>query len=166
MFEVNSEFLIGAVVLGVGATLVLDIWSLFLKFAFKVVGLNYALVGRWIIHGFHGKLFHSSIIQSPKVKGEMALGWVAHYLIGVLFAAAFLSMFGLTWLESLNLAPAIIFGIATVLFPFCLMQPCFGMGIAASKTPKPNLARFKSLTSHTVFGLGLYLTGLLVNQFV
>lgn len=164
MLEVNFEFLTSAVVLGIGATLVLDIWSLFLKTVFKVVGFNYGLVGRWIIHGFHGRLFHSNIVQSPKVKGEMALGWIAHYVIGVLFSASFLMMFGLNWLESLNLAPAIIFGVITVCLPFFIMQPCFGMGIAASKLPNPNLARLKSLTSHTVFGFGLYLTGLLVNQ--
>ncbi|MDO9126054.1 MAG: DUF2938 family protein, partial [Parvibaculum sp.] len=37
-----------------------------------------------------------------------------------------------------------------------------GAGIAASKTPKPNAARLRSLVSHTVFGIGLYVAALLV----
>ncbi|WP_264346966.1 DUF2938 domain-containing protein [Rheinheimera sp. MM224] len=41
------------------------------------------------------------------------------------------------------------------------MQPALGSGIAASKTPSPAKARLKSLLTHSVFGLGLYLSGLL-----
>jgi hypothetical protein len=36
------------------------------------------------------------------------------------------------------------------------MQPSLGLGIAASRTPKPTRARLKSLATHAVFGLGLY----------
>jgi hypothetical protein len=40
------------------------------------------------------------------------------------------------------------------------MQPSFGLGIAAARTPKPNQARLRSLMSHTVFGVGLYASAL------
>jgi hypothetical protein len=33
-----------------------------------------------------------------------------------------------------------------------------GSGIAASKTPRPNITRFRSFVSHTVFALGMYAT--------
>jgi hypothetical protein len=56
--------------------------------------------------------------------------------------------------------PALLFGIGTVIFPFLIMQPSFGLGIAASKTPKPTQARLKSLVTHTVFGVGLYVCAL------
>jgi hypothetical protein len=52
----------------------------------------------------------------------------------------------------------------TTLVPFLVLQPSFGLGIAASRTPKPNQARLKSLMTHTVFGLGLYLCALLWSQ--
>lgn len=32
----------------------------------------------------------------------------------------------------------------------------YGIGIAASRTPRPNAARLQSLLTHAVFGLGLY----------
>jgi hypothetical protein len=44
------------------------------------------------------------------------------------------------------------------------MQPSFGLGVAASKTPNPNRARLKSLMTHTVFGVGLYIWALLLGQ--
>ncbi|MBA3260744.1 MAG: DUF2938 family protein [Gemmatimonadales bacterium] len=36
----------------------------------------------------------------------------------------------------------------------------FGLGIAASRTPNPTQARLKSLVTHTVFGVGLYVCAL------
>jgi len=47
-----------------------------------------------------------------------------------------------------------------VVFPFFIMQPSLGLGIAASKTPHPARARLKSLVTHAVFGVGLYVCGL------
>jgi hypothetical protein len=43
-----------------------------------------------------------------------------------------------------------------VVFPLFILQPSLGLGVAASKSPKPAQARLKSLVTHTVFGLGLY----------
>jgi hypothetical protein len=43
------------------------------------------------------------------------------------------------------------------------MQPMFGFGFAASKTPNPNQARSRSLMNHTAFGAGLYFFALLIN---
>ena len=47
-------------------------------------------------------------------------------------------------------------GIVSVAAPFLLMQPGMGAGIAASRTPHPTAARFNSLLTHTIVGLGLY----------
>ena len=63
------------------------------------------------------------------------------------------------WLERPTLLPALVFGVVTVAMPWLVMQPSFGLGIAASKAPKPAQARLKSLMTHTVFGIGLYLLG-------
>ena len=32
-----------------------------------------------------------------------------------------------------------------------------GAGVAASRTPHPNAARLRSVVTHTVYGVGLYL---------
>jgi hypothetical protein len=66
------------------------------------------------------------------------------------------------WIERPTLLPALILGIAAVAVPFFTMQPAFGLGIAASRTPSPNSMRLKSLTTHAVFGLGLYCSAYLL----
>jgi hypothetical protein len=52
--------------------------------------------------------------------------------------------------------PAVLYGSGTVVFPLFIMQPSLGFGVAASRTPNPTQARLKSLMTHTVFGVGLY----------
>jgi hypothetical protein len=84
-------------------------------------------------------------------------------MIGITFAIAFVALVGDNWLQHPTLIPAIVFGVGTVLTPFFIMQPAFGLGFAASKTPNPAQARLRSLMNHTVFGAGLYLSALLVN---
>ena len=54
-------------------------------------------------------------------------------------------------------------GIGSVAAPFFVMQPAMGAGIAASRTPRPAAARLHSLVTHTVFGLGLYATALVIS---
>ena len=76
----------------------------------------------------------------------------------------FVVFMGNNWLEHPTLMPAIIFGIVTAGAPMFIMQPAFGLGVAASKTSKSMQAGLRSLTNHTVFGIGLYLFGLLVSR--
>jgi hypothetical protein len=87
-------------------------------------------------------------------------------MIGITFAIAFLVLAGNDWLQYPKLIPAITFGVVTVLMPSFIMQPAFGLGLAASKTSNPNQARFRSLMNHTVFGAGLYLFAWLVNWLI
>ncbi len=48
-------------VTGIGATLVMDLWSLFQKHMLKIAPLNYALVGRWALWLWRGKVRHKTI---------------------------------------------------------------------------------------------------------
>lgn len=147
--------------IGVGATLVLDLWTLFLRVAFRVPATNYAMVGRWIGNFPGGQWAHASIANAPPVAGEHALGWIAHYGIGILYAGLLVLVGGTAWLNAPTLLLALGVGVATVAAPFFLMQPAMGFGIASSRVSQPGPARLRSLVAHTVFGLGLYLTALL-----
>jgi len=152
------EVLARAVVIGVGATIVMDAWAVFLKRGFGLASLDYAMVGRWIGHLPRGRFIHDGIGKSAPVPGERAMGWTAHYAIGVLFAAVQVVVAGPEWTARPTLAPALALGVATVVAPFFILQPGLGAGIAASKTPRPNAARLRSLVTHAVFGLGLYIS--------
>lgn len=156
-------YLISATLIGLGATLTTDLWALFLKRAFKIAAPNFCLVGRWLRYMSEGTFRHSSIASTSQKSGECTVGWIAHYMIGITFAIAFVGLIGNSWLQHPTLIPAILFGVVTVLMPFFIMQPAFGLGFAASRTPNPTQARLRSLMNHTVFGIGLYLFGLLVS---
>lgn len=153
-----------AVVVGAGATLVIDLWALFLRRVFGVPSLSYCLLGRWVLHMPEGRFLHDGIGRSAAKKHECATGWAAHYSIGIAFALLFLVVAPAGWLERPSPLPALAFGAATVVVPFLTMQPAFGLGVAASRTPHPNRARLKSLGTHTVFGAGLYAWALLLSR--
>lgn len=152
------EFWLNALWVGAGATLVVDLWAMVRQRLFTIVPPNYGLVGRWFAHMPRGRFFHQRIATAAAVRGERLLGWLAHYLIGVAFAALLLAIWGVSWLQQPTLVPALIVGVGTVAAPFLLMQPGMGAGIAARLTPYPASARLQSLLTHTLFGLGLYLT--------
>lgn len=158
--------LISAILIGLGATLITDLWALFLKHAFKIAAPNYCLVGRWIRYMREGIFRHSNIGSTPQKSAECAVGWVAHYMIGISFAVVFVALVGNSWLQHPTLIPAIVFGVVTVLIPFFIMQPAFGLGLAASKTSNPAQARLRSLMNHAVFGFGLYLFELVINWLI
>ena len=155
--------LISAILIGLGATLTTDLWALFLNRAFKIPAPNYCLVGRWLRTMPEGIFRHSNIAFAPEKSAECTVGWITHYMIGITFAIAFVALAGNNWLQHPTLIPAIIFGVVTVLMPFFIMQPSFGLGLAASKTSNPAQARLRSLMNHIAFGVGLYLFGLLIN---
>ncbi len=155
--------LLAAIFIGLRATLTFDVWSLFLRYAFKITPSNFCLVGRWPRTMPEGIFKHSNIASAPRKSAECTIGWIAHYGTGVLFAVAFLALAGNHWLQRPTPMPAIAFGIVTVLAPFFILQPAFGYGVAASKTPDPVEARLRSLMNHAVFGIGIYLFGLLLS---
>lgn len=150
--------------IGVGATFIMDLWAVILRRAFNIPSLDFALVGRWVLHMRYGQWFHSPISQAASQPGEAPLGWALHYAIGALFAITFGMMIGAGWMFQPTLGPAVLFGLLTVLFPFLIMQPAFGAGIAAARTPAPMKARIKSIGTHLVFGIGLWIGAICLMQ--
>jgi hypothetical protein len=154
------EFLTCALVTGRGATLVIDAWAIVRRRLFGTALPNYAMVGRWLaLVALRGQVRQASMTWAPSVRGELAIGWIAHYLIGIGFASILLLAFGIEWICAPALLPALTVGIGTVAAPFLIMQPAMGAGVAASRTPRPAAARRQSLVTHAIFGVGLYVAG-------
>ena len=153
------EYAMHALVIGLGATVLMDVWVIIRTRLLHVPAMSYALVGRWLAYMPRGRFRHDPIAATPPVRGERAIGWIAHYATGVAFAAGLLAIFGVDWVRHPTLGPALMVGIGSVAAPFLLMQPALGAGIAASRTPRPASARLQSLLTHAIFGFGLYLSG-------
>jgi hypothetical protein len=160
---IEVTYVVVTIAVGLGATLVMDLWAIFLKRAFKIPSPSYCLVGRWLSYMPGGVFRHGSIAAAPQMPAECAVGWIAHYAIGVVYALALVLLASHRWLQEPTLVPAMSLGIGTVAIPLLVMQPAFGLGIASSKTPSPTQARVRSLMNHAVFGFGLYISALAIS---
>jgi hypothetical protein len=61
------------------------------------------------------------------------------------------------WIQAPTLAPALIFGGATLVLPWVILLPALEAGLASRKAPHPWQSRALGLATHIVFGVGLYL---------
>ncbi|HET9473713.1 MAG TPA: DUF2938 domain-containing protein [Steroidobacteraceae bacterium] len=145
------------------ATALTDAWAIVRHRLLGVRPPDFGLVGRWIAHLALGRFRHDSISAASAVRGESLIGWTAHYLIGIAFAALLPTIWGARWFEQPTLVPALLVGVGTVLAPFLIMQPGMGAGIAASRTPRPAAARLHSLMTHVIFGIGLYFAAAMIS---
>ena len=148
--------------MGVVATALLDLWALLLLRVFGFALPNWAMVGRWFGHLPAGRFHHDDIGQSPAVSQELHLGWLAHYLVGILFAAVTLLIGGPAWARAPGLLLPLVVGLVTVGCGWFILQPGMGAGIAASKKPERNRIRLLNILGHIVFGFGLYGAALLI----
>ncbi len=158
-----AELLVRAAVIGVGGAALMDLWGLLVRRAFGIRGLDYAHLGRWIGHIPQGQLLHERIASAEPVRGERLIGWVAHYSIGVAFATLLLVAWGVDWAQSPTIGPAMIVGVGTIAAPWLIMQPAMGVGVAASHSPNPAAARVRNLATHVVYGVGLYLSAVVLS---
>lgn len=152
----SFSLVVPIVLVGIGATAVMDVWLLLLA-RLGVPTAGFAMVGRWVGHVARGRFAHAAIAKAVPVPFENGLGWLTHYLIGIAYAAMLVAAAGGEWLVQPTARPALMFGLATVVAPWFVMQPAMGAGVLALKTPTPLKNCLRNLANHTVFGAGLYL---------
>jgi hypothetical protein len=150
------DLVLRGIVMGVAGSALMDVWSAVLRRRFGIPTLDYRLLGRWIGHFPKGRFVHERIAASEPIAGELALGWLAHYAIGVTFALVLLAIWGRAWLDAPTIWPALAVGLGTIVAPWFVMQPGMGAGLAGSKSPDPTATRLRNLGTHAVYGIGLY----------
>lgn len=156
----TAEILVKAALVGVGGTVVLDLYALFIARVLGVTATNWAMVGRWFGNMTRGQFVQAAMSQAEPVKGELAIGWIAHFAIGIGYGLLLLALWGKAWLERPTLLPPMILAWVMLVAPYFIMMPGMGMGIAGSRTQKPYVTRLRSVMGHSVFGLGMYATGM------
>ena len=163
--SITTEFFLKATLVGVGGTIILDLYALMMSRVLGVPATNWAMVGRWFGNMAHGQFVQVAMSEAAPVKRELAIGWIAHYAIGIGYGLLLLALWGKVWLERPTLLPPMILAWVLLVAPYLMMMPGMGMGIAGSRTPKPNVTRLKSVMGHSVFGLGMYATGRLLTPY-
>lgn len=155
------DIVIHGLLIGIIATIGMDIWAAVAKHGLHLPTADWALVGRWFGHLPRGVFFHAAIAGSPKISHELTIGWVAHYCTGMVYGVAYLSIVQLVISTNPSLASALVFGLVTLIAPWLVLQPGMGAGAFASKTPRPGLMRLVNVSMHGVFGTCLYIGWLL-----
>jgi Protein of unknown function (DUF2938) len=142
--------------LGVVATAAADLWQQALARYCDRPAPDWGKVGRWVAWLGRGVLTHRSIAATPPVRGEVVIGWVFHYVIGIVYAGLFLT--GLRYVGmSASVTPALLFAAVTLLAPWFVLQPGLGLGVLARHAPNREAVRFVTISTHAVFGIGLAL---------
>ncbi|WP_422841702.1 DUF2938 domain-containing protein [Achromobacter xylosoxidans] len=159
-----TQFILCSVVIGIGATLVYDLWGYVLRTAFDLPGSNWAMAGRWFMHMTQGQFVHVNIRDAAPMPYETAVGWTMHYLVGIVYAGALLAIFGMGWAQSPRFMPALIVGLVTITAGWLVMAPAMGAGIASANAANVTVVRAVQLAGHAMFGVGLYLFGLIVSS--
>jgi len=93
-----DDVLFRAILVGVGGTVVLDLWAEFLARVMGVPATNWAMVGRWLGNMPRGRFVQRSMTHAEPVRGELAIGWVAYYVIGILYGLLLLALWGPSWI--------------------------------------------------------------------
>lgn len=143
--------------IGFGATLIADGWTFFLS-EFGVKSQFMTFLGRWLGYFPKGVFIHHTILDTTPIKGEIVIGWIAHYATGIAFAFLFVFLAGKKWLESPRLTPAFLFGMLTLILPLLIFVPAIGFGNPLLHLPETKLPLLRTLAYHAVFALGFYLT--------
>ena len=148
--------IVTGILMGLGGTIAMDAWSWALARLGVAPFPNWAMPGRWLAHIPRGRIFHDDITQAGGVSGELELGWGLHYAVGIIYGVVFALAAGAGWRGAPSFPPLWIYSIVLVGAGWFLLQPGMGLGIAASKTPKPWKVRILNIIAHTVFALGMW----------
>jgi len=149
-------YFVAAAVTGILATIGLDIWAAFVKHVLRLPTANWAMVGRWIGHMTGGTFAHRHVADAEPVRHELAIGWLTHYGVGVVYGLVYALIVQLLPAGRPTLLSALMFALATLAAPWLLMQPAMGAGTFASRLPRPNVVRTVNVSMHLAFGLCLY----------
>lgn len=146
------------ILMGVIATLFMDLLAGFLvKIKFIHSFIDSESIGRWFLYMFRGKFIHNNIHKTPSLKYEKTWCTISHYLIGVVLAGIYLLLeLKVPFIRNIVWS-SLIFGIATIFFPWFWLLPSIGLGIMASKSSSRWCIIKTNLVNHTSFGVGLFL---------
>lgn len=158
------DLVIGGILIGIGGTVIMDVWAFILGMMPGQSKPSWKLVGRWFWHLRDGRIFHNDIAKSTPYKHEVALGWAGHYAVGILYGVIFALYGGSAWFAQPAFIPLWIFSILTVAAGWFLLQPGLGIGWAASKLANANQVRILNLVAHTFFAIGMYGTAVLLQK--
>ena len=130
-----------------------------LGYLLKLIGIpepSWGIVGRWTYYMItRGTFYNPKIIEKPKFKYEILLGWIFHYYISFCWAIIYYFFF-ITLGIDMTYFSGLIFGVITTLGPLFIFMPFTGQGVLAKNTEKPIKTSFIFLIRHSIYGLAIF----------
>ena len=144
------------VLVGVAATVTMDLLGSIARRFRLVAGAKGQWVGRWYLGIARGRFVHSNIAAAPERAGEKRAALVGHYVIGIVLAVVY--VVGARWLgiSPGSFVVALGYGLATCVFPWFLMYPALGFGLFGRKGPAEMKPFTSSVLNHLFYGFGLW----------
>ena len=130
-----------------------------LGYLLKLIGIpepSWGIVGRWTYYMItRGTFYNPKIIEKPKFKYEILLGWIFHYYISFCWAIIYYFFF-ITLGIDMTYFSGLIFGVITTLGPLFIFMPFTGQGVLAKNTEKPIKTSFIFFIRHSIYGLAIF----------
>jgi hypothetical protein len=135
----------------------MDIAALFARHVLRLPTGRWDLMGRWFGYWFKGTLVHRPISESEPIAHELAIGWIGHYVTGIIYGIAYLGVVENALAAEPSIETALVFGLVTLAAPWLFVQPSIGVGVFASNAPHPWVIRLTNVAMHMAFGASLYI---------
>jgi hypothetical protein len=148
-------------VLGVFATITMDLLSTTALKLRWIAFLPPRLTGRWFGLMAQGHFVHSDIAQAAPISHEMAIALPMHYAVGITLGIVYLAVCSTLDLGPRSLITALAFALCTNLLPWLVMFPAMGYGWFGMHGPPGTRLFSSSLVTHCFYGIGLWL-GMLI----
>ncbi|WP_034999747.1 DUF2938 family protein [Beijerinckia mobilis] len=156
-----QQTVIFIVIVGIGSTIALDLWSIIVAWIGWMPGTHWPSVGRWLLGLLSGRLVFDQNNTSPNTMTESVIGWGFHYIIGLAYAAMYPLFWGLDFLSAPTILPFLLIGVVvSTLAGLIILMPGMGAGLFARKTPTPMLTILYVLVAHVIFTIAQYLLAL------
>ena len=152
-----SIFSLRNVLLGIIATVKMDVLSVAAIKLRLIAPLPPHLIGRWFASVARGQVLHGDIAQVSPIQHEMAVAVPVHYAIGVTLALTYLLACSTLGLSPRSPVTALVFALCTNLLPWLLMFPAMGYGWFGAHGPTGTRLFASSFLTHCFYGLGLWL---------
>lgn len=149
------DLIVMGVIGGVSGTLVMDVLNQLLSRAGMLMKIDIEMIGRMAAGWLRGRFSYQHPDEIKTVTGEILLGYITHYAIGISLALVY--VLGWYLLIGGNASPswAIVYGLATTVGAYLLILPGIGLGVFGRLSPEGIRVPLSSLINHLFYGMGI-----------
>ena len=154
------------IIISILAVAAMDVWQ---RLVHRLGGLpptNWMMVGRWLLTSVNThKIFGHQLQKITPYPNETMIGWVFHYLIGIVYVIAYIILWKDVGILTPTFLDGLILGVVSVVVPWFFFMPAMGAGVMGCKTQRPVVGCLSALGVHSVFGVAIALLLQLSQQY-